>query len=32
MKLNKEEREEILKKLKDLFREQGYKGGEEAGL
>ena len=28
MKLNKEEREEILKKLKALFREQGYKGGK----
>lgn len=28
MQLNKEERDEILKKLKDLFREQGYKGGK----
>ena len=29
MQLNKEERDELLKKLKDLFREQGYKGGKE---
>ena len=29
MKLNKEEREDIIKKLKSLFREQGYKGGKE---
>ena len=29
MKINKVEREEILKKLKALFRAQGYKGGKE---
>lgn len=29
MKINRVEREEILKKLKTLFREQGYKGGKE---